>query len=148
MNAKTDGTSAAARSPIGRERVVRTGIQLADESGIESLSMRKLAGHLGIEAMSLYHYVRNKDELLGAMLDAIYREMEFPPSSADWRSDLRTAAVSARDVLLRHPWAPSLLMSPTAPSAIGPWPPSSTTPWPAGRRRSVPPTVRSGRPRW
>jgi AcrR family transcriptional regulator len=104
------------RAPLSRERVLQAALDLADEGGIEALSMRRLAAELGVEPMSLYYYVRNKDELLGAMLDAVFREMEPPASGPDWRSDMRLAAISARDTLMRHPWACGLIGVPTTPS--------------------------------
>ena len=97
------------RAPLSRERVLRAAIELADQGGIESLSMRKLAQELGVEAMSLYHYFAHKDDLLGGMLDAVFAEMELPARGTDWRTDMRRCAVSARDVLLRHAWATKLI---------------------------------------
>ena len=75
--------------------------------------MRKLAQGLGVEAMSLYHYFARKDELLGAMVDTVFSEMELPTSSSDWRADLRASAISAKNALLRHPWAAQLLGQPS-----------------------------------
>ena len=98
------------RVPLSRERVLRAAIDLADEAGIESLSMRKLAQELGVEAMSLYHYVAKKDDILDGMLDVVFSEIEVP-SSGDWRFAMRTMAISTHDALLRHRWACGLLMS-------------------------------------
>ena len=91
-------------------------MELADAGGIESLSMRRLAQELGVEAMSLYHWFARKELLLDGMLDAVYAEMELPGDDDDWRVDIRRAAVCSRDVLLRHPWAPRLVMGSTVPS--------------------------------
>ncbi len=99
------------RVPLSRERVMRAAVELADEAGIESLSMRKLAQQLGVEAMSLYHYVAKKEDILDGMLDAVYAEIELPPSGVEWRVALRRTAVSAYRVLLRHPWACGLIGS-------------------------------------
>ena len=104
------------RGALSRDRVLRAAIDLADAAGIDALSMRRLAQELGVEAMSLYHWFRSKDALLDAMLDAVYAEMEHPPNGDDWQADTRLAAVSARDVLLRHAWATARLMSSPAPS--------------------------------
>ncbi|MEO6059109.1 MAG: TetR/AcrR family transcriptional regulator [Candidatus Limnocylindria bacterium] len=112
MATQTDPDTAEARAPLSRERVLRAGVQLADEGGLESLSMRRLAMALGVEAMSLYHHVRNKRDLLSWMLDAVYAEIELPPPAGDWRSAIRSTAISFHQVLLRHRWACSLLMSP------------------------------------
>jgi len=102
---------ADARAPLTRERVLRAAIGLADEAGIESLSMRKLGQELGVEAMSLYNHVANKDDILNAIVDMVVSEMEPPSPEADWKSALRQSATSAYEVLLRHPWAASLILS-------------------------------------
>jgi AcrR family transcriptional regulator len=98
-------------SKLSRERIIATAITLADESGIDGLSMRRLAAELGVEAMSLYHHYRRKDAILSAMLDAVYREIEVPPIDGDWRESMRTMAISFHRALLRHRWACGLLMS-------------------------------------
>ena len=108
--------STTSRAPLTRDRVLQAGIALADEEGIEALSMRRLAQQLGVEAMSLYHHVANKGDLLDAMLDAVFGEMELPPPEGEWRVAMRASAVSAHTVLLRHAWACRLLMSPTGVS--------------------------------
>jgi AcrR family transcriptional regulator len=92
--------------------VLHAAIGLADEGGIESLSMRKLAGALGVEAMSLYNHVANKSDLVNGIVDLVVDEFELPSAEADWETAIRTYAISAHDVLLRHPWACSLVMSP------------------------------------
>ncbi|HEX2141291.1 MAG TPA: TetR/AcrR family transcriptional regulator C-terminal domain-containing protein [Candidatus Limnocylindria bacterium] len=111
------GRPSRQRLPLSRERVLRAGIELADEEGIEQLSMRRLAQPLGVEAMSLYHHVANKDDLLAGMLDIVFAEMELPSEEGDWKAALRRTAISAHHVLLRHEWACGLLMQPTGPSA-------------------------------
>jgi AcrR family transcriptional regulator len=97
------------RAPLSRERVLRAAIGLADKEGIGSLSMRRLAQGLGVEAMSLYHYFARKDDLLDGMLDAVFAEMELPPTGTDWRADIRHSAIAAKEVLLRHAWATKLV---------------------------------------
>jgi AcrR family transcriptional regulator len=91
--------------------VLRAAISLADERGIESVTMRKLAQELGVEAMTLYYYVANKDEILGGIVDAVVSEIELPSPGADWKAAIRRTAISAHEVLLRHEWAASLLLS-------------------------------------
>jgi AcrR family transcriptional regulator len=108
---RTPPRDAAPRVPLSRERVLRAAIALADEGGIEALSMRKLAKELGVEAMSLYNHVAGKDDLLAGITDTVLSEMELP-SDGDWKDDLRQYAVSAHDVLNRHPWACNLALSP------------------------------------
>jgi AcrR family transcriptional regulator len=90
---------------------VRAAIALADDSGIESLSMRKLAKDLWVEAMSLYNHVSNKADLVDAMVDSVVREIELP-SDPDWAKAIRRCAISAYDTFLQHPWACSLVMAP------------------------------------
>jgi len=112
MAIQADDSVLEARIPLSRDRVLRAAVQLADEGGLGSLSMRRLAQQLRVEAMSLYHHVRNKADLLGGMLDFVYSEIEPPASDGDWRSALRRTAISFHDVLLRHQWACSLFMAP------------------------------------
>lgn len=100
---------------LSKQRVVSEAIRLADSEGVDRLSMRRLAGELGAGAMSLYHYVASKDELLDAMVDGVFEEIELPPEDTDWQSAMRRRSVSARQVLARHPWAIGLLESRTSP---------------------------------
>jgi len=94
---------------------LRAALSLADRDGIDSLSMRKLGQEVGVEAMSLYNHVRNKDDMLNGMVDAVFREIELPDGGLDWRTAMRQRAIAARQVLLRHPWAIGLLESRTQP---------------------------------
>jgi AcrR family transcriptional regulator len=105
------------RVRLDKDRVLRAAIQLADKSGIESLTMRKLAKKLGVEAMTLYYYMANKDDIVNGILELVIGEIEVPAEGDDWRTSLRRSAISAHEVLLRHPWACSLMMSPVR---IGP----------------------------
>ena len=109
--------SAKPRVRLSRDRVLRVAVQIADKNGIESLTMRNLAQRLGVEAMTLYHYVANKDDILKDIVDLVVSEIEVPSDGGDWRAALRRSAISAHQVLLRHPWACSLMMS---PARIGP----------------------------
>jgi AcrR family transcriptional regulator len=104
------------REPLTRERVLSAAIELADAGGLESLSMRRLAQQLGVEAMSLYHHVANKEEILSGIADMVVGEYETPEPGRDWKASIRASAVSAYRVLLRHPWAASLLLAGTTPS--------------------------------
>jgi AcrR family transcriptional regulator len=107
---------------------VAAGIALADRDGIESISMRKLAQELGVEAMSIYTHVRNKDDLLDGMVDAVIGQIPTTAdgadsadgtvdsaADADWATTLRQMALAARAVILTHPWAPPVIESRTAP---------------------------------
>jgi len=99
------------RIPLSRERILRAAITIADQVGIEALSMRKIGQELGVEAMSLYYHVANKDDLLDGMLDLLVSKIEVPVSDGDWKMALREQALSARAVMRRHPWAPRLIAS-------------------------------------
>jgi len=103
------------RIRLNRERVLSTAIELADAGGIEALTMRRLGEVLGVEAMSLYNHVANKDDLLNGMVDAIFSEIELPSHSDDWKTAMRKRSVSFRDVLARHPWVTGLKDSGTQP---------------------------------
>jgi AcrR family transcriptional regulator len=96
---------------LSRERILRTAMELADAGGLASLSMRKLAQTLGVEAMSLYHYVANKDDLLDGLVDLVFSEISLPPRDIDWKMAMRRRAITAREVLGRHPWSIGLLES-------------------------------------
>ena len=97
------------RETVNRERVLRTAMALADERGIDALTMRELAGRLGVEAASLYNHVSGKDDLLVAMADLVIAEIELPPEAADCRDAMRRRAMSARALFARHPWAATLI---------------------------------------
>jgi len=96
--------------------VLSAAIGLADEAGIESLSMRKLGQALGVEAMSLYNHVANKDEILNGIVEIVLDEFELPTPGADWKAALRRTAMSAYEGLVRHPWAASLVLTSTGMS--------------------------------
>jgi AcrR family transcriptional regulator len=95
---------------MSRERVLRAAIDFADANGIESLSMRKLARELGVEAMTLYYYVANKNDLVEGMADMVAEEIELPSPDGEWREATRRRATSAHEVLARHHWASPLWM--------------------------------------
>jgi len=97
------------RAPLSRERVLDAAMELADQGGIEALSMRKLGQALGVEAMALYYYFVNKDRVLDGMVDRVFGEVEVPSTSPDWRTAMRRRAISLRDALLRHRWAIGLM---------------------------------------
>jgi AcrR family transcriptional regulator len=103
------------RPALTRERILRAAISLADRDGIESLSMRKLGHQLGVEAMSLYNHVRNKVDMLDGMVDVVFSEIDLPASAVEWRIAMRKRAISARQALLRHPWAIGLMESRATP---------------------------------
>ena len=114
MATQTD-TSAKPRAPLSRERVMRAAVALADKGGIESLTMRRLGQELRVEAMSLYNHVANKEDIVDGIVDLVFGEIDVPSDGAGWKTAMRQRAISARDVLLRHPWATSLMQSRTKP---------------------------------
>jgi AcrR family transcriptional regulator len=107
--------AAKRRAALTRDRILRAAIGIADRDGIESLSMRKLGQKLGVEAMSLYNHVRNKVEMTDGMIDVVFSEIDLPASGVDWRTAMRKRAISARQILLRHPWAIALMESRSTP---------------------------------
>ncbi len=109
-------TTRERRRPLDRERILRAAIELADAAGLEALSMRRLGRRLGVEAMSLYNHVANKDDLLEGMVDIVVGEIHVPLSAQSWRDAMRTRAVSMRQVFVRHPWALGLLEARRTPS--------------------------------
>lgn len=100
-------------SPTGlsKERVLHVAISLADKGGIDSLSMRNLARQLDVGVMTLYYYVKDKNEIIDGIVDMVVREIELAPGGGDWKTVIRRIAISARHVLLRHPWAANLMFS-------------------------------------
>jgi AcrR family transcriptional regulator len=100
------------RTRLSRERILEAAMRLADEGGLESLTMRKLARELGVEAMSLYNHVANKRDLVEGMVDLVVDEFELPSGEEQWEAAIRTYAISAHDALLRHPWACNPVLSP------------------------------------
>ena len=103
------------RGRLSRERVLDAAVALAVRDGLESLSMRRLAEELGVGAMTLYHYVPNKDELLDGMVDRVFDEIEPPPAGVEWRTAMRRRALSTRAALNRHRWAVGLMESRPTP---------------------------------
>jgi AcrR family transcriptional regulator len=99
------------RKPLSRKRVLRAAIAHADKRGLEELSMRKLADVLQVAPMALYRHVANKDDLIDAMIDIVFTEIESPAHDADWRTAMRQRALSVRDALVRHRWAIGLMES-------------------------------------
>lgn len=112
---KTANGSPEARVPLSRDRVLAGAITVADRGGIGALTIRTLAAELGVKPMSVYHYVANKDDIIDAVVDLVFSEIELPTPGNDWQLEMRRRAMSARRVLGRHPWAIPLLQSRTSP---------------------------------
>lgn len=103
------------RSKLTREKVLTAAIELADEIGIESLTIRKLADKLGVGAMTIYHHLPSKEQIIDGMVEMVFSAMERPPADADWRSAMLRRCISARTVLNHHPWAVPLMESRVSP---------------------------------
>jgi AcrR family transcriptional regulator len=103
------------RTPLSRERVLEAAIAIADAQGLHGLTMRSLARELGVQPMSLYHHVANKDEILDGVVDVVFGQITFPADDRDWKRAMRERAHSARAVLRRHPWAIGLVETRTTP---------------------------------
>jgi AcrR family transcriptional regulator len=104
--------------PLSRDRLLEAAIRVADRGGVEAITMRRVAQELGVEAMSLYHHVPNKDAVLDGVVDLVFAAIELPTADTadtaehdDWRDAIRTRATSARAVLSRHSWALGLMDS-------------------------------------
>jgi len=97
------------RAPLSRDRVLRAAVRLADREGIDAVSMRKLGQLLSVDPMSLYNHVSNKDDLLDGIVDRIVGEIDQPVEGVDWRTAIRMRILSARQMLIRHPWASAVI---------------------------------------
>ena len=117
MATKIDETDRA-REPLTKERILRAAVALADEGGVESLSMRRLALQLGVVPMALYKHVASKDEMLDGMVDVVVGEIDPPLAGADWKTSMRERILSARLALLRHPWASRVIETRTDPTPM------------------------------
>ena len=115
MNTRMD-VKAQPRAPLSRDRILAAAVALADERGVEALSMRKLAHELEVVPMALYKHVVNKDELLDGMVDVVVGEIDPPASGAHWKRAIRQRVLSARGALRRHPWASKVIESRTSPT--------------------------------
>lgn len=103
------------RTPLTRQRVLDAAMALADRTGIEAFTIRKLAAELGVKPMAIYHHVPSKDSILDGIVDLVFAEITLPPADGSWRDAIRVRCLSAREVLNRHPWAPPLMESRTSP---------------------------------
>lgn len=127
VQTQSQTTETGRRTPLTRDRVLQTAVELADEGGVASVTMRRLAEQLGVEPMSLYYHLPNKEAILDGIVDLVFREVEEsvgvlegptgPDPDADpdpgWKAALRARILAARRVMLRHPWVPAVLDSRT-----------------------------------
>ena len=98
------------RPPLTRDRIIDAAVRFADQQGVDELSMRKLGAELGVEAMSLYNHVANKDEILDGMIDHVFTTIPLPDPKEDWRVSVRKTGHAAMEQFTAHPWVVSLLM--------------------------------------
>ena len=103
------------RKPLTRERVLEGAVALADEIGVEALTMRKLADALDVKPMTIYHHVPGKEQIIDGMVDVVFSEIDLPPSDLDWSPAMRARCISARQALNRHWWAAPLMETRTSP---------------------------------
>ena len=103
------------RGRLSRPHILETAIALADAGGLESLSMRRLGQELGVEAMSLYKHVANKDDLIDGMVDLLFAELQLPRAGRSWKAAMRRRAIDMRQALRRHQWAVGLMESRSTP---------------------------------
>lgn len=108
-------TTDTRRVPLTRQRVIEGAVALADEVGIEPLTIRRLAEHLGVKPMALYHHVAGKEQIIDGMVDVVFAQIALPPEGMEWREAMRVRSRSARDVLARHRWAAPLMETRTNP---------------------------------
>ncbi|MFT4086889.1 MAG: TetR/AcrR family transcriptional regulator [Gordonia sp. (in: high G+C Gram-positive bacteria)] len=101
--------------PLTAESIVDAAVRVADQGGLTAVSMRGVGKELGVEAMSLYHHVANKEALLDALADWIFAQIVLPKPDDDWRTGMVRRSTSSREVLSAHPWALTLIESRTNP---------------------------------
>ena len=107
--------AAERRVPLSRDRVLHAALGIADEGGLETLTMRTLGQELGVGPMALYRHARNKEDIVDGIVDLVFGEIDVPDPSVDWRTAMRERAISVREVLSRHRWAVALMESRTNP---------------------------------
>ncbi|HBR88545.1 MAG TPA: TetR family transcriptional regulator [Microbacterium sp.] len=108
-------TESRSRASLDRDRIIDGAVELADEIGLDPLTIRRLAEHLGARPMSLYHYVSNKDDIVDGMVGRVFDEVERPDPEAPWKEAVASRARSLRAALRRHPWAIPIMESRRTP---------------------------------
>ena len=105
------------RESLTQARIIEGAVKLADEIGVDALTIRKLAAALNVKPMTIYYYVANKEAIIDGMVDKVFSEIDFPPVDTHWKSAIRHRSASARAVLIKHPWAVPLMESRTTPGS-------------------------------
>jgi AcrR family transcriptional regulator len=103
------------RARVSREQVLDAALATADEGGLSAITMANVGARLGVEAMSLYRHIGNKEEMLDGLVDRVFSEIEVPHDPRDWKDAMRRRALSVHDALRRHPWAIGLMESRAQP---------------------------------
>ena len=103
MKANPTRTETKAREPLTRERVIEAALRVMDEEGLEAVSMRRVAREVGVEAMSLYHHVEDKEDLLDGICECVMTDFRFPEPVDDWAENCRRGAREWRRLLRQHP---------------------------------------------
>lgn len=115
MNSKNPIKKKLPRESLTKTRIIDSAVVLADDIGVDALTIRKLAVALGTKPMTIYHYVANKETIIDGMVDQVFSEIDLPPMDMHWKSAISCRSASARTVLAKHPWAVPLMESRTAP---------------------------------
>ncbi|OED44427.1 AcrR family transcriptional regulator [Chromatiales bacterium (ex Bugula neritina AB1)] len=115
MKPSKESKTKPARKSLTQAHIIEGAVKLADEIGVDALTIRKLATALTVKPMTIYHYVPNKESIIDGMVDKVFSEIDLPPAISDWKSAIRKRSISARTVLGKHPWAVPLMESRRAP---------------------------------
>ena len=109
-------SSRAPRNTLSHASVVAAAVALADDHGLDAVTIRALAGRMGVTPMAIYHHVPSKADLLDRIVDAVYEQITRSDSVGTWRTQLRDQSVSTRRVLVHHPWVVAMVGSRTSPT--------------------------------
>jgi len=114
-----DGESSTPRrrEPLTRERILRAALHVMDEEGLEAVTMRRLGRELGVEAMSLYNHVEDKEAILDGILEVVMDDFEFPEETGDWEADVRAGARAWRRLMTAHPTVVALFAESKHPAS-------------------------------
>ncbi len=114
----SSATSRKRATGLTPERILRSALRIADEDGLTAVSMRSIAAKLGVEAMSLYNHVTGKEQIIVGIIDLVLEEIDVLLTATDWKASMRRRAISAREAMLRHPWAAALIESHSSTSDV------------------------------
>lgn len=115
MKTSTKSKTDSHRKKLDLGRIIEGAVALADETGVDALTIRKLSTSLDVKPMTIYHYVQNKEAIIDGMVDMVFSEIDLPQMDINWKNAIRQRSASAREVLARHPWAIMLMDSRRTP---------------------------------